>query len=37
MPNVAWIKGVIYHVPTPLPLACTTLIIHDIANEKLDL
>lgn len=25
MPNVALMKGVINHVPAPLPLACTTL------------
>lgn len=34
MPNVALIKGVINHVPAPLPLACTTLTNCGIPTEE---
>lgn len=34
MPNVALMKGVISHVPAPLPLACTTLTNCGIPTEE---
>lgn len=34
MPNVALMKGVINHVPAPLPLACTTLTNCGIPTEE---